>query len=80
MSMVLKQLTDFLAENGLQPIDHAAGMVPSLDDVAQVERAADRAVSLGEPVVLRQPDDGLERADVGVQVGEHERAALHRGT
>ena len=60
MSMVLKQLTDFLAENGLQPID-AEGQKfdPNLHEA--IEHEASNQVP--ENVVLRQTRRGYKLKD-----------------
>ena len=60
MSMVLKQLTDFLAENGLQPID-AAGQKfdPNLHEAIAHEPSKD----VPEGTVLRQTRRGYRLKD-----------------
>ena len=60
MSMVLKQLTDFLADNGLQPID-AEGQKfdPNLHEAIAHEPSADVA----EGVVIRQTRRGYRLKD-----------------
>jgi molecular chaperone GrpE len=60
MSMVLKQLTDFLADNGLQPID-AEGQKfdPNLHEAIANEPSADVA----EGVVIRQTRRGYRMKD-----------------
>jgi len=60
MSMVLKQLTDFLAENGLQPID-AAGQKfdPNLHEAIAHEPSA----SVREGHVVRQMRRGYKMKD-----------------
>ena len=60
MSMVLKQLTDFLADNGLQPID-AEGQKfdPNLHEAIANEPSADAP----EGVVLRQTRRGYRLKD-----------------
>jgi len=60
MSMVLKQLTDFLAENGLQPID-AAGQKfdPNLHEAIAHEPSA----SVPEGHVVRQMRRGYKMKD-----------------
>lgn len=60
MSMVLKQLTDFLADNGLQPID-AEGQKfdPNLHEAIAHEASAEVA----EGVVLRQMRRGYKLKD-----------------
>jgi molecular chaperone GrpE len=60
MSMVLKQLTDFLAENGLQPID-AEGQKfdPNLHEAIAHEPSPDVA----EGVVIRQTRRGYRLKD-----------------
>ena len=60
MSMVLKQLTDFLADNGLQPID-ATGQKfdPNLHEAIAHERSA----GVPEGVVIRQTRRGYRMKD-----------------
>ncbi len=60
MSMVLKQLTDFLAENGLQPID-ATGQKfdPNLHEAISHEASA----RVREGVVIRQTRRGYRLKD-----------------
>lgn len=60
MSMVLKQLTDFLADNGLQPID-AEGQKfdPNLHEAIAHEPSADVA----EGIVIRQTRRGYRLKD-----------------
>ena len=60
MSMVLKQLTDFLADNGLQPID-AVGQKfdPNLHEAIAHEPSGD----VPEGVVLRQTRRGYRMKD-----------------
>lgn len=60
MSMVLKQLTDFLSDNGLQPID-AEGQKfdPNLHEAIAREASAD----VDEGVVLRQTRRGYRLKD-----------------
>ena len=60
MSMVLKQLTDFLAENGLQPID-AAGQKfdPNLHEAIAHEASSE----VPEGTVLRQTRRGYRLKD-----------------
>ena len=61
MSMVLKQLTDFLADNGLQPID-AEGAKSSIRTCTKRSRTS-RATSVPEGVVLRQMRRGYRLKD-----------------
>jgi molecular chaperone GrpE len=60
MSMVLKQLTDFLADNGLQPVD-AEGQKfdPNLHEAIAHEPSADVA----EGIVIRQTRRGYRLKD-----------------
>lgn len=60
MSMVLKQLTDFLTENGLQPID-AAGQKfdPNLHEAI----AHEESLKVPEGVVIRQTRRGYRLKD-----------------
>ncbi len=60
MSMVLKQLTDFLAENGLQPIDAAGKKFdPNLHEAIAHEPSKD----VPEGTVLRQTRRGYRLKD-----------------
>jgi molecular chaperone GrpE len=60
MSMVLKQLTDFLAENGLQPIDAAGEKFdPNLHEAIAHEPSA----SVPEGNVVRQMRRGYKMKD-----------------
>ncbi|MEP6956750.1 MAG: nucleotide exchange factor GrpE, partial [Chthoniobacterales bacterium] len=60
MSMVLKQLTDFLKDNGLQPID-AEGQKfdPNLHEAIAHEASS----SAGEGIVVRQTRRGYRMKD-----------------
>ncbi len=60
MSMVLKQLTDFLAENGLQPID-AEGQ--EFDPNLHESIAHEASANVPEGVVLRQMRRGYRLKD-----------------
>ena len=60
MSMVLKQLTDFLADNGLQPIDATGEKFdPNLHEAIAHEPSAD----VKEGVVIRQTRRGYRMKD-----------------
>jgi len=60
MSMVLKQLTDFLAENGLQPIDaEGKKFDPNLHEAIAHEPSSDVA----EGIVIRQTRRGYRLKD-----------------
>ena len=60
MSMVLKQLTDFLAENGLQPIDaEGKKFDPNLHEAIAHEPSAEVA----EGIVIRQTRRGYRLKD-----------------
>src|SRR6187401_726249 len=60
MSMVMKQLTDFLADNGLQPIDaEGAKFDPNLHEAIAHEASAD----VQEGIVIRQTRRGYRLKD-----------------